>query len=33
VGEKQERLGMHRYDEIAYGWHDLTALVSDPDPR
>lgn len=33
VGEKQERLGMHPYDEVAYGWHDLTALVSDPDPR
>lgn len=28
VGAKQERLGLHRYDEVAYGWHDLTALVS-----
>ena len=28
VGEKQERLGLHRYDEVAYGWHDLTPLVS-----
>lgn len=33
VGTKQERLGLHRYDEIAYGWHDLTALVSQPEPR
>ena len=33
VGEKQERLGLHRYDEVAYGWHDLTALVSEPDLR
>ena len=28
VGAKQERLGLHRYEEVAYGWHDLTSLVS-----
>ena len=28
VGTRQERLGLHRYDEVAYGWHDLTPLVS-----
>ena len=28
VAERQERLGLHRYDEVAYGWHDLTPLVS-----
>jgi ribosomal protein S18 acetylase RimI-like enzyme len=28
VGEKQERLGLHRYDEVAYGWHDLAPLLS-----
>jgi ribosomal protein S18 acetylase RimI-like enzyme len=33
VGAKSERLGLHRYDEVAYGWHDLTALVSEPDLR
>jgi GNAT superfamily N-acetyltransferase len=33
VAHKQERLGLHRYDEVAYGWHDLTGLVSEPDLR
>jgi len=33
VGSKSERLGLHRYDEVAYGWHDLTALVSQADLR
>ncbi|HET9651019.1 MAG TPA: GNAT family N-acetyltransferase [Usitatibacter sp.] len=28
VATKSERLGLHRYDQIAYGWHDLTALVA-----
>src|SRR5262249_54473022 len=28
IATKQERLGLHRYDEVAYGWHDLTELVS-----
>jgi ribosomal protein S18 acetylase RimI-like enzyme len=28
VAQRQERLGLHRYDQIAYGWHDLAALVS-----
>ena len=28
IGEKTERLGLHSFAEIAYGWHDLTALVS-----
>jgi hypothetical protein len=35
-GEKVERLGRHEFAEIAYGWHDLTALVApleSPDPR
>jgi ribosomal protein S18 acetylase RimI-like enzyme len=27
VREKVERLGQHDFAEIAYGWHDLTALV------
>ncbi|HEY4999263.1 MAG TPA: GNAT family N-acetyltransferase, partial [Usitatibacter sp.] len=27
VREKIERLGQHDFAEIAYGWHDLTALV------
>jgi len=27
IGEKSERLGLHSFSEIAYGWHDLTALV------
>jgi GNAT superfamily N-acetyltransferase len=28
VSSRQERIGLHRYDEVAYGWHDLTPLVS-----
>ena len=27
IGERTERLGKHPFGEIAYGWHDLTALV------
>ena len=27
VAERQERLGLHRYEEVAYGWHDLTDLL------
>jgi ribosomal protein S18 acetylase RimI-like enzyme len=27
MGEKSERLGLHSFSEIAYGWHDLTSLV------
>ena len=28
IGEKSERLGLHSYSEIAYAWHDLTALAA-----
>ncbi|MGE5095950.1 MAG: N-acetyltransferase family protein [Betaproteobacteria bacterium] len=28
VATRNERLGLHRYDEIAYGWRDLTGLVT-----
>jgi len=28
IGEKTERLGLHSFSEIAYGWHDLAALVA-----
>jgi len=28
IGEKTERLGLHSFSEIAYGWHDLTGLVA-----
>ncbi|HUP98768.1 MAG TPA: GNAT family N-acetyltransferase [Usitatibacter sp.] len=28
IGEKTERLGLHSFAEVAYGWHDLTALVA-----
>lgn len=28
IGEKSERLGQHSFSEVAYGWHDLTPLVS-----
>ena len=28
VAERTERLGKHEFGEIAYGWHDLTSLVS-----
>jgi ribosomal protein S18 acetylase RimI-like enzyme len=30
MGEKTERLGLHSFAQVAYGWHDLTALVSSP---
>ena len=29
IAEKSERLGLHSFAQIAYGWHDLTLLVSD----
>jgi ribosomal protein S18 acetylase RimI-like enzyme len=28
IGEKSERLGLHSFGEVAYGWHDLTPLVA-----
>jgi len=28
IGEKSERLGQHSFSEIAYAWHDLSALVA-----
>jgi GNAT superfamily N-acetyltransferase len=28
VGHKTERLGLHGYPQVAYGWRDLTALVT-----
>ena len=28
MGEKTERLGLHSFAQVAYGWHDLTALVA-----
>jgi hypothetical protein len=28
VGERNERLGRHDFAEVAYGWHDLTHLVT-----
>ncbi len=28
MGEKTERLGMHSFAEVAYGWHDLAGLVA-----
>jgi ribosomal protein S18 acetylase RimI-like enzyme len=27
IAERTERLGRHPFAEVAYGWHDLTALV------
>lgn len=27
LAEKQERLGMHSFAELAYGWHDLSPLI------
>lgn len=27
IGEKHERLGLHSFAEVAYGWHELTPLV------
>ena len=33
VAEKSERLGLHSFAEIAYAWHDVTALVAaEPSP-
>src|SRR5207253_80599 len=32
AAEKTERLGLHSFSEIAYAWHDLTALVSPGEP-
>ena len=28
IAERNERLGKHDFAEIAYGWHDLTTLVT-----
>jgi GNAT superfamily N-acetyltransferase len=28
IAEKNERLGLHSFSEVAYGWHDLTGLVA-----
>jgi ribosomal protein S18 acetylase RimI-like enzyme len=28
ISERSERLGKHEFAEVAYGWHDLTSLVS-----
>jgi ribosomal protein S18 acetylase RimI-like enzyme len=28
IGGKSERLGLHSFSEVAYGWHDLTGLVA-----
>lgn len=28
LGEKSERLGLHSFAEVAYGWHELTGLVA-----
>ena len=28
IGEKSERLGLHSFAEVAYGWHELTGLVA-----
>jgi len=28
IGQKSERLGLHSFSEVAYGWHELTSLVS-----
>jgi ribosomal protein S18 acetylase RimI-like enzyme len=28
AGEKSERLGLHSFAEVAYAWHELTALVA-----
>ena len=30
AGEKEERLGSHSFAQVAYAWHDLTALVAAP---
>ena len=32
MAEKVERVGrLHSFSQVAYGWHDLTALVSTPE--
>lgn len=28
IAERNERLGKHEFAEVAYGWHDLTSLVT-----
>jgi hypothetical protein len=28
LAEKSERLGLHSFAEVAYGWHDLTPLIA-----
>ncbi len=28
IAEKTERLGLHSFAQVAYGWHELTALVA-----
>ena len=28
IGDRNERLGKHEFAEVAYGWHDLTNLVT-----
>jgi hypothetical protein len=27
LAERTERLGRHPFGQVAYGWHDLSALV------
>jgi ribosomal protein S18 acetylase RimI-like enzyme len=27
IGAKSEQLGLHSFSQVAYGWHDLTALA------
>lgn len=31
IAQKSERLGLHSFVEIAYGWHDLTGLIAPSD--
>ena len=31
LAEKSERLGLHSFAEVAYGWHDLTPLIAPGD--
>lgn len=28
AGEKSERLGLHSFSQVAYAWHDVTALIA-----
>jgi len=28
IAEKSERLGLHAFAQVAYGWHDLTGLIA-----